>query len=298
MINYNPTPIQQINSEWIRAAGIQLFMKREDMNHPHISGNKWWKLKYNLERAKELKHKNILTFGGAFSNHIYSTAAAAKECDFETIGVIRGEEVLPLNSTLRFAKEMGMQLHYISREAYRKKNEFEFTENLKDKYGHFYLIPEGGSNVLAIKGCDEFGSNLIHESDFDYLCLPVGTGTTLAGIVAGIGNTKRVIGFSVLMGGDFLVADVKAHLSNYSTNDFSNWEINTDYHFGGYAKATNELISFKKHFEMEFGIPLDRIYTAKMMAGIFDLIQKEYFKRGSTVLAIHTGGMQGEVIQK
>jgi 1-aminocyclopropane-1-carboxylate deaminase len=296
MIHYTQTPIQQINQEWVRAAGIKLFIKREDMNHPHISGNKWWKLKYNLIKATELGHKTILTFGGAYSNHIYATAAAAKQCQFKSIGIIRGEAMLLLNPTLHFAKDMGMQLHYVSREAYRMKTEYEFIKDLKNTNGDFYLIPEGGSNELAVKGCAEFGRNLINELDFDYVCLPVGTGATMAGVVAGIGNTKRVIGFSVLKGGNFLLAHVETYLLNYSDSYFSNWEINTDYHFGGYAKYTNELIDFKKQFETEYEIPLDKIYTAKMMAGIFDLIQKNYFKRGSTVLAIHTGGLQGNII--
>jgi 1-aminocyclopropane-1-carboxylate deaminase len=293
MITYTPTSVQQLHSEFLHERGIRLFIKREDQNHPRVSGNKWWKLKYNLEEAKNLGHSKLLTFGGAFSNHIYATAAAANELGIESIGIIRGEEIFPLNHTLTFAKMMGMRLHFVSREAYRKKKEQGFIDELHAKYGDFYLIPEGGSSELAIKGCAEFGEQLKSELAFDYLCLPVGTGATMAGIIAGVGNSKKVIGFSVLKGGDLLVEDVKANLNTYSTNNFFNWEINTNYHFGGYAKTTSELLDFKKHFEETYNTPLDHVYTAKMMAGVFDLIKKGYFQNGSTILAIHTGGLQG-----
>jgi 1-aminocyclopropane-1-carboxylate deaminase len=293
MITYNPTPIQELSAELFHKKGIKLFVKREDQNHPHVSGNKWWKLKYNLEEAKKLGHSKLFTFGGAFSNHVYSTAAAANELGIESIGVIRGEEILPLNHTLTFAKAMGMRLHFVTREAYRKKAEQDFIDDLHTRFGDFYLIPEGGSNQLALKGCAEFGKQLTEALDFDCLCLPVGTGTTMAGIIAGVGNSKKVVGFSALKGGDFLVKDVKTNLKEYAATDFSNWEIMTDFHFGGYAKTTAQLLDFKKSFETKYDIPLDHIYTAKMMAGIFDLIESGYFEKGSTILVIHTGGLQG-----
>lgn len=293
MLFYNPTPPQAIQNELTNSGEIRLFVKREDLNHPFISGNKWWKLKYNLEEAKKLGHSRLLTFGGAFSNHIYATAAAANELGFESIGIIRGEETLPLNHTLSFAKTLGMTLNFVSRETYRKKTEQKFIDDLHSRLGDFYLIPEGGSNQLAVRGCAEFGKQLIGELDFDYVCLPVGTGATMAGIIAGVGNSKKVIGFSALKGGDFLVADVKANLKAYTAIDFSNWEIMTDFHFGGYAKTTSQLLDFKKSFEMKYDFPLDHIYTAKMMAGIFDLIERGFFEKGSTILVIHTGGLQG-----
>jgi 1-aminocyclopropane-1-carboxylate deaminase len=293
MLFYNPTPVQAVQNELTNSAEIRLFLKREDLNHPFVSGNKWWKLKYNLEEAKKLGHSRLLTFGGAFSNHIYATAAASNELVFESIGIIRGEETLPLNHTLSFAKTMGMTLNFVSRETYRKKAEQKFIDDLHSRFGDFYLIPEGGSNQLALKGCAEFGKQLTEELDFDYVCLPVGTGATMAGIIAGVGNAKKVMGFSALKGGDFLVADVKANLKAYTPTDFSNWEIMTDFHFGGYAKTTSQLLDFKKSFEMKYDISLDHVYTAKMMAGVFDLIEKGYFEKGSTILAIHTGGLQG-----
>jgi 1-aminocyclopropane-1-carboxylate deaminase len=188
---------------------------------------------------------------------------------------------------------MGMVLNFVSRDTYRNKTEQKFIDDLHTRFGDFYLIPEGGSNQLAIKGCAEFGRQLKRELDFDYVCLPVGTGATMAGIIAGVGNSKKVIGFSALKGGDFLVADVKANLKEYADTDFSNWEIVTDFHFGGYAKTKAQLLDFKKSFETKYHIPLDHVYTAKMMAGIFDLVARGYFERGSTILVVHTGGLQG-----
>lgn len=287
MLAYTPTPIQEIHDPILDKAGLRLLIKREDLNHPFVSGNKWWKLKYNLEETKNQKKKTVLTFGGAYSNHIFATAAAAIELGFNSIGIIRGEETLPLNYTLSFAKSKGMQLHYVSREQYRKKNDAEFIQQLQDQFGDFYLIPEGGTNKLAIKGCEEFAKTL--GDDFDYLCCSVGTGGTLAGIINGLSSSKNVLGFSSLKGGDFLHADVAQWLTPDQHHD---WRVITDYHFGGYGKTTPALEEFKNYFEQKNNIPLDPVYTVKMMAGVFDLVQKEFFKPGSTFLAIHSGGLQ------
>ena len=223
----------------------------------------------------------------AYSNHIYATAAAAHELGIHSIGIIRGEETRPLNPTLSFAKASGMQLHYISREEYRTKTEPSFIEQLHNQYGDFYLIPEGGTNELAVKGCAEFAKRLCKEVDFNYLCLPVGTGGTIAGITEGLDESKKVIGFPSLKGATFLEHEITKYTSK------KNWRLVYDYHFGGYAKVTNELLEFMNEFEKKFNIPLDPIYTAKMMLGIMDLIKKKFFESGSTILAIHTGGLQG-----
>ena len=288
-LTYNPTPIIELKSVVLAESGVRILIKREDLNHEYASGNKWWKLKYNLEEATRIGHDTLLTFGGAYSNHIYATAAAAKELGLKSIGIIRGENTLPLNHTLAFAESCGMTLHFVSREKYRNKTADDFIQQLQNKFGDFYLIPEGGTNGLAVKGVAEFGTALINEVDFDYLCLPVGTGGTMAGIVKALAGRKKIVGFSVLKGGGFLSAEVK----KWTADSFSNWNIEQDYHFGGYAKTTNELIKFISEFEKQHQLPLDQVYTAKMMFGILDLIQKGYFKRGSTILALHTGGLQG-----
>lgn len=287
MLTYNRTPILELRDSLLEEASIRLFIKCEYLNHPLVSGNKWWKLKYNLEEASRLGHKKLLTFGGTYSNHIYATAAAAKELGFEAIGIIRGEETLPLNSTLAFAKEKGMQLHYVTREAYRKKTEPGFKKKLTDLFGDFYLIPEGGTNELAVKGVTEFANLLSQETEFDYLCLPVGTGGTIAGIISGLNTNRKIIGFPALKGARFLETEIRAYTEE------ENWQLMYEYHFGGYAKSTEKLIDFINEFKSIHKIPLDPIYTAKMMFGIFDLVRKGFFETGSSIMVLHTGGLQG-----
>jgi 1-aminocyclopropane-1-carboxylate deaminase/D-cysteine desulfhydrase-like pyridoxal-dependent ACC family enzyme len=292
MLQENPnTPLIEIYDQKLLESKIKLFIKREDLIDPEISGNKWYKLKYNLLEAKELGHKKILTFGGAYSNHIYSTAAAGKRFGFETIGVIRGEEHLPLNPTLSFAKACGMKFHYLDRNSYRNKYDKGILKSFKIKYGDFYLIPEGGSNSLAVEGCSEIIPRI--KIKFDFICTACGTGGTLAGLVLGLNSKSKAIGFSVLKGGNFLNNNAKSLLSTFDRNNFSNWEINLNYHFGGYAKVTNELVEFCNEFTDKHKIEIEPIYTGKMLYGIFDLIKKKYFPMGSTIVVIHSGGLQG-----
>ncbi len=264
-----------------------LFIKREDLIHPFVSGNKFRKLKYNLLQAKEEKHHSLLTFGGAYSNHIAAVAAAGKEYGFKTIGVIRGEELNiedEINPTLKFAKDCGMQLDFISREAYRKKTEPIFLDELKLKWGDFYLIPEGGTNDLAIKGCEEILSE--EDSCFDFICCPAGTGGTISGLINSAKSHQKILGFPALKG-YFL----KEEICKFVTNQ--NWELLSEYHFGGYAKTTPGLIDFMNTFFKQTGILLDPIYTGKMVFGVIDLIKKNYFPKDANVLMIHTGGLQG-----
>ena len=292
MLSYQPTPILQLRNELLDDAGVQLLCKREDLNHPAISGNKWWKLKYNLEEAARREKKTLLTFGGAYSNHIYATAAASHETGFKSVGIIRGEETLPLNKTLAFAQHCGMQLHYISRTQYREKDNPAFIQELHNKFGDFYLIPEGGTNEFAVKGCAEFGKQLLEEIDFDYLCLPVGTGGTIAGIIAGLEGKKEVIGFPVLKGGDFLKDEIEKLLQKYSNTPYGNWHLDASYHHGGYAKATPALLDFVKLMNDKHNLPLDAVYTGKLLWAVMDYVRQGKFRRGSTVLAVHTGGLQ------
>ena len=275
----------------LQEKGINLFIKREDLIHPHLSGNKYHKLKYNLEEAKNNGYKTLLTFGGAYSNHIYATAAAGIIFKFKTIGVIRGEEYKILNPTLSFAKKCGMKLYYMDRKTYRGKSNPDVIKFLEKKYGSFYLIPEGGTNTLAVRGCSEIIGSI--ENDFDYVCCAVGTGGTLAGLVAGLNGSRRALGFSVLRGAEFLAGRISRLLKSYSGNDFNNWQINFDYHFGGYAKFNLDLINFIENFEHNVKIPIEPIYTGKMLYGIFDLVKNGFFTSGTTIVAIHTGGLQG-----
>ncbi|WP_291134883.1 1-aminocyclopropane-1-carboxylate deaminase/D-cysteine desulfhydrase [Flavobacterium sp. UBA7663] len=267
---------------------IQLFIKREDLLHPIISGNKFRKLKYNIEEAKRLNQTTLLTFGGAFSNHILAVAGAGAEFGFKTIGVIRGEELedkISENPTLAKAQELGMQFYFVSRTAYRDKEEPSFISHLHEKYGDFYLVPEGGTNYLAIKGCEEILTSTDKEC-FTHIVCPVGTGGTISGLINSSTEKQQLIGFSSLKGA-FLSEVIRNFVSK------TNWSINDNYHFGGYGKVTSELIHFLNSFYSETTIPLDPVYTGKMVFGVLDLIKKGYFPENSKILMIHTGGLQG-----
>jgi 1-aminocyclopropane-1-carboxylate deaminase/D-cysteine desulfhydrase-like pyridoxal-dependent ACC family enzyme len=270
---------------------IRVYLKREDLIHSTISGNKWRKLKYNLFEARKLGIKTLLTFGGAFSNHIYATASAGKLFGFNTIGIIRGEEHLPLNPTLSYAQKCGMQIHYIDRSNYRKKKEVDFIQNLRQKFGEFYLIPEGGTNILAVKGSSEIIESI--NIDFDYIISACGTGGTLSGLICGLNGEKNIIGLPVLKGADFLNNEISQYVKEYSSGTFSNWKLDLHYHLGGYAKISKELVLFIKMFEEINQVMLDPIYTGKLLYGIQSMIQENKIPDNSTIIAIHTGGLQG-----
>ena len=286
-INIEKVNTERILLELSSLSNCRLEIKREDQIHPEISGNKYRKLKYNILEATKQGKSKLLTFGGAYSNHIAAAAAAGKEFGFGTIGVIRGEELVDKvedNPTLSLAKKYGMKFHFVSREEYRNKNKLDFIENLKALFKDFYLLPEGGTNTLAVKGCEEIITK--PDSRFNYVCSAVGTGGTLAGIVRSSYSHQHIIGFSALKG-TFQTSVIK----EYTTK--SNFKIIDDYCFGGYAKIDLKLIRFINTFNEKTGIPLDPIYTGKMLYGIFDLIKKGEIKENSSILAIHTGGLQG-----
>ncbi|SFN75248.1 1-aminocyclopropane-1-carboxylate deaminase [Paenimyroides ummariense] len=267
--------------------GIEVYVKREDVLHSEISGNKFRKLKYNLIEARTLGFTKLLTFGGAYSNHIAAVAAAGKEFGFETIGVIRGEELQEKyleNPTLKKASENGMQFEFVTRTQYRDKNNTEFLDQLKEKFGDFYLIPEGGTNKLAVKGCKEILTD--DDKMFDFICCAVGTGGTISGIINSLKPHQKALGFPALKG-DFLTEDIQKYAEN------SQWNLVTDYHFGGYAKLNDKLRQFMKQFFKKYLISLDPVYTSKTFFGVIDLISKGYFKPDSKILIIHTGGLQG-----
>ena len=263
---------------------IQLSIKRIDLIHPYISGNKFYKLKYNILEALKQNTNTILTFGGAYSNHISATAFAAQQKGFKSIGIIRGEETFPLNHTLTFSKDCGMKIYYISRKEYRKKHTDSFIKSLQKKLGRFYQIPEGGTNKFAIQGTSEI---LDVKDTQNYICSAIGTGGTISGIINSSSDNQKVLGFPAIKGYENLEKDIK------KWSNKQNWKLITDYHFGGYAKISEELIQFVKDFYHTHNIPLDAVYTGKMLFGIIDLIKKDFFPKGSSVLAIHTGGLQG-----
>lgn len=271
--------IQEIHSAFLHSKKVRLLVQREDLNDPYCMGNKWWKLRYNLIEAIREKHNKVLTFGGAFSNHIVATASACNRMGLKSIGIIRGDSTDKLNPSLIRAQNDGMELFFVDRQIYRNKSNIDW----KSIYGDHYLIPEGGTNELAVSSCEE----MISFKEFDMVCVPVGTGGTLSGIIRSLKPSQHAIGFSSLKGGGFLNDEVKKYV------DHSNWSIQFDYHFGGYAKINLELVSFMNEFKRDFSIQLDPVYTAKMFYGIFDMIKNEQIRSNSTILAVHTGGTQG-----
>ena len=283
-------PLQPIIDALTTEKGVRLYMLRTDLNHPHISGNKLYKLKYNLEAAFRANFGTLLTFGGAYSNHIAAVAAAGKTYGFKTIGIIRGERYEQLNPTLQFASDQGMQLEYVSRDLYRQKE--MLRSYIKQKYNEsVFIIPEGGSNELGVLGCKEITKQVpIH---FDYICCACGTGTTLTGIVLSLKNVQKAMGIQVLKASNYIHDEVKRQLA-VAGHPKTNWYVWDNYHFDGYAKIKTELLTFIEEFENRHRIPLDPVYTGKMMYGLYDLIENNHFKKGETIIAVHTGGLQGK----
>jgi 1-aminocyclopropane-1-carboxylate deaminase/D-cysteine desulfhydrase-like pyridoxal-dependent ACC family enzyme len=287
----NTAPVQEIRDDRLEKKGIRLLVKREDLLHPLVSGNKMRKMKYNLLEAKKSGKSMILTFGGAYSNHIHATAAVGKLFGFSTIGIIRGEEYEKLNPTLRFAIQQGMELIYVERKQYRERNTMDFLEEIRLRFPDAYILPEGGSNVLAVKGCVEIVKGI--QVDFDVIGSCCGTGGTLAGIISGLNGEMKVLGFPVLKGGEFLNREIHDLVHSYCHSEFNNWQLIQNYHFGGYAKYSQSLLDFINRFKREHGIQLDPVYTGKLLFGLYDMVDKHEFPRGTTLMALHTGGLQG-----
>jgi 1-aminocyclopropane-1-carboxylate deaminase len=279
-------PLQLIEEPLLAKHSVALYLKREDLIHPQVSGNKWRKLKYNLLRARAEGHDALLTFGGAYSNHILATAAAGELFNFRTIGVIRGEAYSPLNPVLARARAHGMVLEYLPRWAYRRRDEPAIIEPLARRHGPAYRIPEGGSNPLGVRGCREIvGEINVHVDVISCAC---GSGGTLAGLISGIGAHQRALGIAVLKGAGYLEQCVEEFLPR-AQRSRPNWSICHDYHFNGYAKNNEQLTNFIRRFRAEHGICLDAVYTGKMMYGLFDLIRRGCFSPGTTLVALHTG---------
>ncbi len=283
-----PSPLQELSHPILDEKEIQLFVKRDDLIHEKIMGNKWRKLKYNLQEAKNKGTSTLLTLGGAFSNHIHATAAAGAEFGFRTIGIIRGEELCPTsNETLQFASAKGMDLRFVDRSTYSllRKN----PEVLRKDYPECFILPEGGTNELAIKGCRE----LIEEIniDFDAIVVPVGTGGTFSGVLDGVKESQSVIGISSLKGA-FIEQEMEKLINQFQIKN-RNYVINTDFHFGGYGKTTGELIDFINWFKEVFAISLDPIYTGKSFFAVWNMINNDKFEKNLKIILLHTGGLQG-----
>ena len=281
-----PSPVQQLKSKFLDDFGVELWLKRDDLIHTEISGNKWRKLKYNIQEATNRGHHKLLTFGGAYSNHIAATAAVGKLLGIQTIGVIRGDEGFE-NKTLSEAKLNGMYLHFVSRADYKLKTTASFQHKLKEHFGEFYLIAEGGAGALGVQGCEEILQEV--NQQFDAIAVSAGTGTTASGMCRQLKNEQLII-FPALKGGSFILEEMKQYCDLAQLDKV---QLQLEYHFGGYGKTKPEQLAFMSQFFRDYKVELDKIYTSKMMFGLFDLIEKSAFKRGAKILAIHTGGLQG-----
>ncbi|GMQ31164.1 pyridoxal-phosphate dependent enzyme [Algoriphagus confluentis] len=282
--------IQPLFHDLLAEKKLELAILRLDEVHPLVSGNKFFKLKYNLQQAKKEGKSMILTFGGAFSNHIHATAAVSQIEGFKSIGVIRGEGTDSKNPTLAYAREKGMELHFVDRKTYREKNTYSVIEDLKQKFGDFYLIPEGGTNGLAIRGTSEILGE--KTSSFTHVLTPIGTGGTFAGLAESLLPSQTLVGISVLKG-EFIRKELEELMEQQEIRPQGQLQIETQFHFGGYAKWKPELIEFIQWFWQKFQIPLDPIYTGKMGYALWEKIKNDHFPSHSKILIIHTGGLQG-----
>lgn len=285
--NITESPIQTIHHPTLDKYGLTLLVKRDDLLHPVIQGNKWRKLKYNILHLKQAGLEELVTFGGAFSNHLYATSMACKLFAIKAHLIVRGPEIDRHNPTLKMASACGLTLHPVSRVEYRQRNQPEYIQTLQAKFNNAYLIPEGGTNALALQGVEELAHSLPQS---DYVMTAVGSGGTVAGLISGLPNHTQVLGVTVLKGTEYLAQEIHELIT---AQRCAPWQLLHDFHHGGYAKTTPELLSFCHEMKVKYRLPLEPIYTGKLFYAIFTLAKQGYFKKGSVITAIHTGGLQG-----
>lgn len=284
-----PSPLDEVRDDRLARCGVRLWLKRDDLIHPAVPGNKWRKLVPNLAAARDAGHLTLLTFGGAYSSHLRATAAAGALTGFATVGVVRGEAHDPLNPVLAVAAGQGMHLTYLDRAAYRRKDSPEVLGPLLDTFGPCYLLPEGGSNALAARGAAAIPGEIRAVADVDVVCVAVGTGGTIAGIGAGLGPGQRAIGFSALKGGAFLDAAAENLQREAFGGRRGDWRIETRYHHGGYARSTPELRAFAGDFAARHAVGIELVYVAKMLFGIYAMAERGELPAGSRIAAVITG---------
>ncbi|WP_329552981.1 1-aminocyclopropane-1-carboxylate deaminase/D-cysteine desulfhydrase [Streptomyces sp. NBC_00696] len=284
-----PSPVEEVADGRFGRHGIRLLLKRDDLIHPDLIGNKWRKLAPNLTAAAG---RTVVTFGGAYSNHLRATAAAGRLLGLRTVGVVRGQELSdrPLNPSLARCAADGMRLHFVDRSTYRRKTEPDTLAAILRAVGaeDAHVVPEGGSNSLAVRGCRDLGAELRARADVDVVALACGTGGTLAGLAAGLGPDQRALGVPVLKGG-FLSADIEELQERAFGGRRGDWSLDDRFHFGGYARVPAELDAFAGDFEQRHGLPVERLYVAKLLYGLVALADEGAFPRGSTVAAVITG---------
>ncbi len=287
-------PLQPVHDAVLQAHGVSLSVLRLDLLHPHISGNKWFKLRPVLEQAQAQGQRTLLSFGGAWSNHLLALAAAGQQAGFTTIGLVRGEVLRPLNPVLAAAEAFGMQLLPVSRTDYRESHSDVFLQALRERWPQALIIPEGGASLQGVLGCQEIAQALrwhMQDACARHVTLATATGTTLAGLVSALDETVCVDATLVLKGEDRLSAEVRQWLEQLPTGPRARWQILQGWHAGGYARCTPELAAFIAGFMARTGIPLEPVYTGKMMWSVYERIAGGQIPAGSEVIAIHTGGI-------
>jgi 1-aminocyclopropane-1-carboxylate deaminase len=289
---YNMSPCQTITHPLFQRHQIKVQIKRDDLIHPQISGNKWRKLKENIRFIKQHHYRGVVSFGGCYSNHLHALAFASQHYQFESIALVRGEKQHASNATLTQAQQWGMTLEFVDRKHYRLRNDADFLARLQQQYPEHLLIPEGGSNSLALQGVAELSTELAQQAEFDYLMTPVGSGGTLAGLIAADQNQHQLLGIAVLAQADYLRQEIK-QLLPANAQQYDNWQLLTEFHRGGYAKFGTDDISRLLAFMRVTNLPLEPIYSGKMILALVDLINAGYFPAHSNIMLLHTGGLQG-----
>jgi len=291
---FNPAtvPIHSVEHPLLDEFGVKLSVRRDDLLHPLISGNKWYKLIPYLKQSVDQQAQGIISFGGAYSNHLHALAYAGKCLGVPTLGLVRGELPKVLNPTLREMRDWGMELRAVSRSLYRERNRRDITHDLIGDHS-WLIVPEGGAGLVAVEACRYWGNQIREGSDgFDVLCLACGTGASLAGIIAAQRPQTRVLGFSALRDGDSISQSVRSWLDQLGIVH-PYWEILSQYAGPGFGRLYPELIAFLQNWPAYSSVPLEPVYTGKLLLGILALVQQGVIGRGQRILVIHTGGIQG-----
>ncbi len=287
----NQVPIEPFNHPLLSQHDVSVHVKRDDLLHSVVSGNKLYKLMLNLEQFKREDKKTLITFGGAYSNHLHATAFMGKSLGIKTVAIVRGEQLIPLNPTLKDCTDWGMTLEPVSRGLYRQKQQAAEIQAIIDKYPCPYVVPEGGANRLGVLGAAKMLDG-VEQDNLDVVVVACGTGVTMAGIVSACAPHVKVIGMPALKAENWMADEVQGWLNTIGCGN-RNWALQCRYHFGGYGKTKPELLAFMHEMEVRYNLMLDPIYTGKAFFGLMQMIEQGEIARGSRVLFIHSGGLQG-----